>query len=100
MQTKLSFKKLLREMRPVVLPMNTKQSDRFLNWFVRHPSTEETEIAKDPIDATLIIFFDSQGEVHKELVPEGKTVNAEFCTGVMDPLLKRTQRVRPAAFCS
>jgi hypothetical protein len=27
-------------------------------------------------------------------------VNAEFCTGVMDPLLKRTQRVRPAAFCS
>jgi hypothetical protein len=47
-----------------------------------------------------ITFFDSQGAVHKELVPEGKTVYAEFYKGVMDLLLKRIQRVRPAAFCS
>jgi len=38
--------------------------------------------------------------VYKEFVPEGKTVNAEFNKGVMDRLLKRIQRVRPAAFCS
>jgi hypothetical protein len=38
--------------------------------------------------------------VHKEFVPEGRTVNAEFCKGVMDRLLKSLQRVRPAAFCS
>ena len=37
--------------------------------------------------------------MHTELVPEGKTVNAEFYKGVMDRL-KRIQRVRPAAFCS
>jgi histone-lysine N-methyltransferase SETMAR len=48
----------------------------------------------------LIIFFDSQGVEHKKFVPEGKTVNAEFYKGVMDRLLKRIQRVRPAAFCS
>jgi hypothetical protein len=48
----------------------------------------------------LIIFFDCQGEVHKEFVPEGKTVNAKCYKGVMDRLLKRIQRVRPAAFCS
>ena len=48
----------------------------------------------------LIIFlFDSLWVVHKEVVPEGKTVNAEFYKGVMDRLLKRIQRVRPAAFC-
>jgi hypothetical protein len=47
----------------------------------------------------LTIFFDSQGLMHKEFVPEGKTVNAEFYKGVMDRLLKRIQRVRPAAFC-
>jgi len=47
----------------------------------------------------LIIFFDSPGEVHKEFVPEGKTVNSEFYNGVMDRLLKRIQRVRQAAFC-
>jgi len=48
----------------------------------------------------LIIFFDSHGVVHKEFVPEGKTVNAEFYKGVMDRLLKGIQRVRPAAFCA
>jgi hypothetical protein len=47
----------------------------------------------------IIFFFDSQGVVHKEFVPEGKTVNAELYKGVMDHLLKRIQRVRPAAFC-
>jgi hypothetical protein len=38
--------------------------------------------------------------LHKEFVPEGKTVNAEFYKGVMDRLLKHIQRVRPDAFCS
>jgi hypothetical protein len=47
-----------------------------------------------------IIFFDSQGAVHKEFVPEEKTVNAEFYKGIMDRLLKFIQRVRPSAFCS
>jgi len=47
----------------------------------------------------LINFFNSQGAVHKEFVPEGKTVNAEFYKGVTDRLLKCIQRVRPAAFC-
>jgi len=48
----------------------------------------------------LIIFLDSQDVVHKDFVTEGKTVNAEFYKGVMDRLLKRIQRVQPAAFCS
>ena len=48
----------------------------------------------------LIFFFDSQGVLHKEFVPEGKTVNAEFYKEVMDGLLKRIHRARPAAFCS
>jgi hypothetical protein len=48
----------------------------------------------------LIIFLDFQGVVYKEFIPEGKTVNSEFYKGVMDRLLKRFQRVRPAAVCS
>jgi len=48
----------------------------------------------------LITFFDSQGVVHKEFVPEGKRVNAEFYKGIMDSILRRIQRVRPAAFFS
>jgi hypothetical protein len=38
--------------------------------------------------------------VHKEFLPEGKTVNAESYKGVIDRLLKSIQGVRPAAFCS
>jgi hypothetical protein len=36
--------------------------------------------------------------VHKEFVPDGKTVNAEFYKGVMHRLLKRIQPVRSGAF--
>jgi len=64
------------------------------------PSTEETEIPKVPHQDHVDNFFDSRGVVHKQFVPEGKTVNAEFYKGVMDRPLKRIQRVRPAAFCS
>ena len=52
------------------------------------------------IKTMLTIFFDSQGIVHKEFIPEGKTVNAEFYKGVMGHLLKCIQRVCPPAFCS
>ena len=47
-----------------------------------------------------IIFFDCQGVVQKEFVSEEKILNAEFYEGIMDRLLKRIQRVCPAAFCS
>jgi hypothetical protein len=41
--------KLLREMKPGVLPMTPKQSDRVLNGLVRHLlGAEETEIPKVP----------------------------------------------------
>ena len=64
------------------------------------PSAEQTEVPKvlhqDHVDK----FFNSQGRVHREFVPEGKTVNAEFYKGVMDCLLKCIQHVYPAASCS
>jgi hypothetical protein len=52
-----------------------------------------------PWPKKLNFFFDSQGLVHKEFVPEGKTLNAELYKGARDRLLKRIQRVCPAAFC-
>jgi hypothetical protein len=100
MQTKIFLTKLLREMRPSVLPMNPKQSNRVLNGLVRHPPAEETEIPKVPHQDHADNFFIFQGAVHTEFVPEGKTVNAEFYKRVMDCLLKCIQWVRPVAFCS
>jgi hypothetical protein len=38
--------------------------------------------------------------VHKEFVPEGKTINAEFYKGVMDRKQRCVQWVCLAAFCS
>ena len=56
--------------------------------------------SKRPASRSYWYFFDSQGTVHKEFVPEGKTVNAVFYKEVMDRLLKRIQWVRSAAFFS
>ena len=68
---------------------------------VRHPLGRRNWNSKGPASRPCWqFFFDSQGIVHKEFIPEGKTVNAEFYKGVMDCLLKRIQWVRPAAFCS
>ena len=64
------------------------------------PRPKKLKFQRSRIMIMLIIFFDSQGIVHKEIIPQGKRVNAEFYKGVMDRLLKRIEWVRPAAFCS
>jgi hypothetical protein len=79
--------------------MAPKQSDRVLTGLVRHPSAEETDIPKVPRQDQVDNFFYSQGVVHKEFAPEGKTVNVKFYKGVMDRPLQRIHRVRPAPFC-
>ena len=43
----------------------------------------------------LVIFFDWQGVIHKEFVPEGGTINTVHYKGVMERLLNRIRRVRP-----
>jgi tRNA(Ile)-lysidine synthase TilS/MesJ len=64
------------------------------------PRPKKLKFQRYRIKNMLINIFDSQGVVHKEFVPEGKKVNAEFYKGVTDLYLKRIQQVRPAAFCS
>jgi hypothetical protein len=62
------------------------------------PRLKKLKFQRSCIKTMLIIFFDSQDLVQKEFVPEGKIVNAEFYKGILDHLLKRIHRVRPAAF--
>ena len=66
----------------------------------KSPRPKKLKFQKSHIKTMLIIFFDSQGTVHNEFIPERKTVNAEFYKGVMNRLLKRIQWVRPVAFFS
>jgi histone-lysine N-methyltransferase SETMAR len=64
------------------------------------PLPKKLKFQRARIKNVLKNIFEPQGVAHNEFVPEAKTVNAEFYKGVMAPLLKRIQRVRPAAFCS
>jgi len=48
----------------------------------------------------IVFFFDAEGVIDREFVPEGQKVNAEFYVGVLDRLLKRIRRVRTAKFQS
>ena len=50
---------------------------------------------KSRVKNMLVIFFDWQGVIQKEFVPEGETINAVYYKGVMERLLNRIRRVRP-----
>ena len=43
----------------------------------------------------LICFFDSQGVVHKEFVPQGQADNQQYYREVLERLRKMVHRVRP-----
>ena len=43
----------------------------------------------------LVIFFDWQGVIQKEFVPDDESINAVYYKGVMERRLNRIQRVRP-----
>jgi len=76
------------------------QSDKSFAWVGQtSPWLKKLKFKMSRIKTILIIFFfDSQGAVHKEFVPDRKTVNAEFYEPVMDHLLKYVQQVHPAMF--
>jgi hypothetical protein len=79
MQAKIFLTKFLREMRPGVLPVNSETKRQSSEWVGEtSPQPKKLKFQRSCIKTMLIIFFDSQGVVHKEFLPEGKTVNAEF----------------------
>jgi len=47
------------------------------------PRPKKLKFRRSRIKTMLTIVFDSQGVVHKEFVPEAKTVNADLCTPVL-----------------
>lgn len=56
---------------------------------------KKSRFMKSKIKTMLISFYDSKGIIHKEFVPNGSTVNADYYLGVMKRLLSRIRRVRP-----
>ncbi len=56
---------------------------------------QKIQISKSWVKTMLILFFDSEGIIHRKFVPEGQTVNATFYVQVLDRLCKRIARVKP-----
>jgi len=65
------------------------------------PKPKKLRFQKSRVKTMLIVFFfDAEGAIYREFVPEGQKVNAEFYVGVLDRPLKRIRRVRTAKFQS
>jgi len=58
-------------------------------------TAEKLRFQKSRVKTMLVIFFDWQGVIHKEFVPEGETIDAVYYKGVMERPLNRIRRVRP-----
>jgi len=101
MQTKIFFNKIIMGDETWCFAYDPETKRQSSEWIGEiSPRPKKLKFQKYHIKSMLIIIFNSQGVQHKEFVPDGRTVNAEFYKGVMDRLLKRIQQVRPTAFCS
>jgi len=76
-QTNISLTKVLWETRPDVFAYDPETKRQSYEW-VGETSCwpKKLKFQRPCIKTILIIFFNSRGVVHKEFVPEGKTVNA------------------------
>lgn len=74
-------------------PSNRRAS---MSWMKKNePRVKKAKMSKSKIKSLLIVFFDRRGIVHKEFVPEGRTVNGAFYLEVLKRLQARVRRVRP-----
>ena len=79
---------------------NPKTKYQSSEWVGKHsPWPKKLRFQKSKVKTMLIVYlFHSQGIVHRELVQEGCTVNAEYYKGVLDRLISRIRLVRPALY--
>jgi len=57
---------------------------------------KNARMSKSKIKSMLICFFDSQGIVHTEFVPQGQTVNQFYYHEILERLRRRVVHVRPS----
>ena len=59
------------------------------------PQPKKLRFQKSRVKTMLVIFFDWQGVIHKEFVPDGENISAVYYKGVTERPLNRILRVRP-----
>ena len=59
--------------------------------------TKKSQV-RSHVKVVLTVFFDSEGVVHYELLPQGRTVNKEYYLEVMQRLCEAVRKKRPDAW--
>ena len=59
------------------------------------PRPKKARMQKSKLKTMLICFFDQEGIVHREFVPHGMTINADFYCDVLRRLRENVRRKRP-----
>jgi len=59
------------------------------------PRSKKAHMQKSKLNTMLICFFEQEGIVHREFVPPGMTVNADFYCDVIRRLHENVRRKRP-----
>jgi len=79
--TEISWRMWLQVTKHGSLSTIQKQKDKVRNGIhLHHHVRKKARMSKSKIKSMLICFFDSQGIVHTEFVPQGQTVNYCFIT--------------------
>ncbi|GFT74397.1 mariner Mos1 transposase [Trichonephila clavipes] len=83
-------------MNPVVSDTILKRNDQaWKGVLLHHLVGKKARAENSRIKTMLITFFDSQGIIHKEFLPEGKMMNAARHVEILIRFMKRLRRVRP-----
>jgi hypothetical protein len=79
-----------------IIEYDPKTKQQSLEWHRRNsPHLKKAIMTKSKIKSTLICFFNSQGVVHKEFMPQVQTVNKQCYHEVPECLRKRVHCVWP-----
>ena len=59
------------------------------------PTPKKARQVRSTVKVLLSVFFDYRGVVHQEFLPQGRTVNKEYCLEVMRRLREAIRKKRP-----
>ena len=77
-----------------IFEYDPEKKDKVRNGTHLHHHIRKKARSKSKIKSMFICFFDSEGIVHTEFVPQGHTVNQFYCCEILERLRKRVVRVR------
>ncbi|GFY15284.1 putative DD34D transposase [Trichonephila clavipes] len=75
-----------------VRPQDKTSEQRMAHSVIASPRRKKARMSKSRMKAMMTVFFDKNGVVYSEFVPEGQTVNGAFYVEVLKGLKRRVNR--------